>query len=298
MPHFTLAADIGGTKIAVARVSNSGKITHSLEALTPPAGGRLVVGRLIDLLRQLPQEDVQAIAVDVPGLAYRDGCVWAPNIQGWKRFPLREAMRREFKLHVVVESDRNAFVIGEAWQGAARNYRDIVSITLGTGVGVGILADGRLIRGCRELAGSVGWMAVRDHFLPKYKSVGCLEAHIAGPAISAAGRRLLGRNITAEELTQLAVRGHKTARKLLSETGFYLGLALANLVSTLNPEIIVIGGGVAAAGELLIHPARETMKRWGQPLAVKQVRLVPSHLGTRAALLGMAKMALDDLESP
>lgn len=293
MPEFVLAADIGGTKIAVARVSRSGKITHSLKALTPTAGGRAVIDKIITLLRQLPQKDTHAIAVDVPGLAYRDGHVWAPNIRGWKHFPLREALWREFKLPVVVESDRNAFVIGEAWRGAARNCRDVVFIMIGTGIGVGILADGRLIRGHGELAGSVGWMAVRDQFRPEYRLVGCLEAHTAGPGISAVGSRCLKRKVTARELTQLARQGDKTARRILCEAGCYLGLALANLVSTLNPEVIVIGGGVAAAGHSLISSARKAMKCWAQPLAVKQVRVVRSRLGTTAGLLGVTKLAFD-----
>jgi glucokinase len=293
MPDFALAADIGGTKIAAARVSESGKITHLNTCATPAHGGYDVVQALIALLQNLPQKNARVLAVDVPGLAYRDGHVWAPNIKGWKHMPLARALRKHFQLPVLIESDRNAFVVGEAWRGAARNRKDVVFVVVGTGIGAGILSGGRLVRGAAELAGAIGWMAVRDEYLPQYKSVGCLEAHAAGPGISKAAAVKMRRNLSAVELTTLARQGDKAARDVLHEAGSYLGLALANLVSTLNPKVIVVGGGVAEAGDLVLNPARETMKRWAQPLAAKQVRIVPSRLGIKAGLLGVAKLGFE-----
>src|SRR6266568_145118 len=288
-----LAADIGGTKIAAARVSRSGKISCRCEALTPAEGGRAVVDVAARLLRQLPQQKARAVAVDVPGLAWPDGSVWAPNIRGWKRCPLGQTLRTQFNLPVLVESDRNAFVVGESWRGVARGCSDVVFLMAGTGIGAGILSGGRLLRGQGELAGAVGWLAVCDTFLPRYVSTGCLEAHAAGPAIATAASRRLHRNLTGREVTQLARCGDKAAREILHDAGRYLGLALANLVSTLNPKMIVIGGGVAEAGDLLIGPAREEMKRWAQPLAAKQVRIVRTTLKANAGLLGAAKLAWD-----
>jgi glucokinase len=139
----------------------------------------------------------------------------------------------------------------------------------------------------------MGWMAVRDKFLPQYSKSGCLESHAAGIGIGIAASRRLKRKVTAQHAYHLAIQGDKRAQEVLREAGCYLGLALANLVSTLNPEIIVLGGGVAEAGELLLKSARETMMLWAQPIAVKQTRLVRSRLGGAASLLGMAKMALD-----
>lgn len=296
MLDFVLAADIGGTKIAVARVSHSGRISHRREIPTPAEGGRSVVEAVAHLLEQLPKERVCAVAVDVPGLACRDGHVWAPNIKGWERMPLSRLLRRRLNLPVLVESDRNAFVVGEAWKGAARNCSDVVFLIVGTGIGAGILAGGRLVRGYGELAGAVGWMAVSETFRPEYRSIGCLEARAAGPGISVAATRAFGRKITAQEVTQLARRGDKTAHEILREAGRLLGLGLANLVGTLNPEVIVIGGGVADAGDLLLETARETMKRWAQPLAIKQAHVVRSRLGVSAGLLGAAKLAFDHWE--
>lgn len=297
MPSFVLAADIGGSKIAAARVSDGGRITHHLAAPTPTPGGIAVVEAVVALLSRLSRTGVLGLGVDVPGLTYPDGHVWAPNISGWKKMPLGRILRREFGLPVLVESDRNAFVVGEAWRGAARNRRDVVFVAVGTGIGAGILAGGRLLSGRGGLAGAVGWMAVRDEFLSEYKSVGCLEAHAAGPGIARAASRPFGRSVGTPDLVRMAKRGDEKAKQVLRRAGHYLGLGLANLVSTLNPEMIVVGGGVAGAGELLLAPARETMRRWAQPLATKQVRVVRSRLGGRAALLGVAKLTFDYCES-
>ncbi len=290
---FALVVDLGGTKIAAARVDTAGKITHHYVAPTPPEGGKAVVVAVIDILQRLPQQGVCALGVDVPGLAYTDGSVWAPNLSGWKRMPLGAMLNVHFQLPVLVESDRNAFVTGEAWQGAARNCRDVVFLAIGTGIGAGIISGGRLLRGSNELAGCLGWMATGSRFLPKYKDIGCLESHLAGPGIAREASRIRKTATTTRELIQLARQGDPAAKKVIAQTGEYLGLALANLVSILNPEMIVVGGGVTAAGNLLLSPARDTMRQWAQPLAAKQVRIVRSRLGERAALLGMAKMAFD-----
>jgi glucokinase len=291
--RFALVVDLGGTKIAAACVDSAGKVMHQRVAPTPRIGGKAVVTAVIDLLEEIPPQDICAIGVDVPGCAYADGSVWAPNLRGWKRMPLGAMLKKHFKLPVLVDSDRNAFVTGEAWQGAARDCKDVVFLAVGTGIGAGIINGGRLVRGSRELSGCLGWMAVESKFLPRYKEVGCLESHLGGAGIAVHASRVLKTATTTRELIQLAQQGNPAAKKLIAEAGEYLGLALANMVSVLNPEMIVIGGGVAAAGNLLLSPAKKTMRQWAQPLAAKQVRIVRSRLGERAALLGMAKMAFD-----
>jgi glucokinase len=285
--------DIGGTKIAAARVDRRGAVSNYAVIRTPSSGGHKVVEAVVELLEQMPGKDIGAIGVDVPGLAWPDGHVWAPNIPGWQRMPLGPELKKRFRLPTLVESDRNAFVVGEAWQGAARNCRDVVFLAIGTGIGAGILTDGRLLRGNGELAGSVGWMALRNEYQPIYKQIGCFEAHASGTGIGLAASKEFGRKLSARDLTTLARRGDRKAKQVLERAGHDLGLGLANLVDVLNPEMIVIGGGVAAAGDLLLKPARETIKQWGQPLAVKQMRIVRSRLGTRAGLLGAAKLAFD-----
>lgn len=299
MERFALVVDLGGTKIAAARVDSAGKVTHRRIASTPRGGRKAVVTAVIHLLQQIPSQDVCAIGVDVPGCAYADGTVWAPNLPGWKRMALGAMLKDHFKLPVLVESDRNAFVTGEAWKGAARGCRNVIFLAVGTGIGAGIISGGHLVRGSGELSGCLGWMALETHFLPRYKEVGCLESHLAGPAIAREASRIRKTAITTRELIQLARQGNPSAKKLIAQAGEYMGLALANLVSILNPEMIVIGGGVAAAGNLLLSPAKKTMRQWAQPLAAKHVRIVRSRLGERAALLGMARIVFDNAsESP
>lgn len=293
MPEFVLAADIGGTNIRVARVSDAGRISHWLKAATPKKGGAAVIKTLIELLEEIPREGAQALGVAIPGLAYRNGDVWAPNIRGWKRISLGDKLRETMRLPVIVDSDRNAFVVGEAWKGAARNCENVIFVAVGTGIGAGILIDGKLVRGYHELAGCVGWMAVCDEFRPQYAKAGCLESHAAGIGIGATASRRLKRNVSAHEVFTLATQGDKRAEKVLREAGCYLGMALANLVSTLDPEVIVLGGGVAQAGDLMFKAAQQAMVRWGQPLAVRRTRLVNSQLGESASLLGIARLAFD-----
>lgn len=293
--RFAWAADLGGTKIAVARVGGDGEITHRFLSPTPEAGGDAVVRALADQLQRLPIGGVRALGIAVPGLVYRDGSVWAPNLAGWKRMPVREMLARRFKLPTIVESDRNAFVTGEAWKGVAENRRDVVFLAIGTGIGAGIISGGRLLRGYGDLSGCAGWMAVRNRFLPGYAKVGCLEYYAAGPGIEREARRILGRLIRTREIVQLARAGDRRAESVITRAGETLGLALANLVNLLDPEMIVIGGGVAAAGNLLLEPARKTMVRWAQPLSGRRVRIRRSRLGERACLLGAAQLAFNHI---
>jgi len=297
MSRDLLVADLGGTKIAAARVEQSGQITDRLVAVTPLEGGRAVADAIVGLLQQLPAKGACALGVDVPGLAGADGIVWAPNIRGWEKMPLGRILGRRFHLPVLVESDRNAFVTGEAWLGSARNCRDVVFVVIGTGIGAGIISGGRLIRGHGELAGCLGWMATRDRYLSEYKAAGCLESHAAGPGIARAAQRIFGRAPDTREVVALARRGDRRAAEVIRRAGCDLGRALANLVDVLNPEMIVVGGGVAAAGNLLLDPARDELKKWAQPLASRQVVIRRSRLGSRAGLLGIAKLCFDRFQA-
>lgn len=296
-PAWVLAADLGGTKIAVARVSRTGAVRDRRVMPTPREGGEAVVAAIAAALRALPQAGAAGVGVGVPGLVRRDGTVWAPNLAGWRRQPLAKRLRAALRLPVLVESDRNAFIAGEAWRGAARGCQDAVAVIVGTGIGAGILTGGRLLRGHGELAGAVGWMAVPTAAFadPKLAAAmrarGCLEFLAAGPGIAAAAERRDHRRRDAKALAERARRGDAAARQTLAEAGEALGFALANLVSTLNPRVIVLAGGVTGAGAWILGPARRALRRWAQPLAARQVRLSLSRLGADAGLLGAARLA-------
>jgi len=199
-----------------------------------------------------------------------------------------------------VESDRNAAVLGEVWRGAARGKNDAIVLMLGTGIGAGVLSGGRLVRGAHELSGCAGWMVVTDQHGPEMKGVGQLESLAAGPAIASAAKKKLAQGIgglleeipaeaiTAYDIAEAARRGDSASIELYLDVGRLLGYAVANLVSLFDPEVVVIGGGLAKASDLFLDALRKAMKERAQPIAAKQVRVVASRLGSKANLLGVA----------
>jgi glucokinase len=207
--------------------------------------------------------------------------------------PVARRLQQATGLPVVVESDRNASVLGEAWRGAARGAADAIYLIVGTGIGAGILSDGRLVRGAHELSGCAGWMVFDAE--GRCRS---LEQMAAGPAVGAAGSLALKKpNLTAREVLAAARRGYPAAREVVERAASLLGLAVANLISLFDPEVIVLGGGLGASGETLLGPLRRAALRWAQPLSAGQVRITASRLGARAPLLGAARLALDLCET-
>lgn len=291
MSGKVLALDLGGTKLASALVDRRGRISRAGAEPTDVSSAQNLMRQIKSVAGRVSGE-VEAIGVSVPGLARPDGTVWAPNLPGWTRMPLRRELERATRLPVVVESDRNCSVLGEAWRGAARGRQDVVCLIVGTGIGAGILSGGRLVRGADELSGCAGWLAVTDQLRREYRRRGILESLAAGPAIAK-----LGGAGNVEQLVRAARKGNARARRTLERAGFLLGLGVANIISLFNPRVVVLGGGVSAVGEILLHPLRRAALAWTQPLAARRVRIVRSRLGGRAQLLGAASAAWQILRS-
>jgi len=298
---YVIAADLGGTKLAVALVTRSGKILQSKSVQVDSTSALSPVKQLTALARESMNRkavkgNVAAIGVAVPGLVRPNGTVWAPNLKGWSKMPLGRHLQAALKLPVVVESDRNAAILGETWQGAAKGKQDAIVLMLGTGIGAGILSGGHLLRGAHELSGCAGWMVVSD-------DVQNLESLAAGPAIARAAKAELARGISSllEEIPPAAInafavaeaarRGDMVSIEVFLKAGRVLGLAVANLISLFDPEIIVIGGGLAAASDLFLDALRKSTIEHAQPIAAKQVRVVVSRLGPNANLFGAAHLA-------
>ena len=215
------------------------------------------------------------------------GNVWAPNLFGLDELPLRAELRRASPVPLAIDSDRAGYVLGEQWLGAARGLADVVFLAVGTGIGAGILTGGRLCRGAGDIAGAVGWFALDSTHRPAYRHSGCWEWEAAGPGLA----RRAGTE-TAEQAVAAARRGEPAACRALEETARWLGRGAANLVSVLNPEMIVLGGGLMqGAGDLLLEPVRREMLEWAQPVAARQVRIELTRLGEDAGLLGAARLA-------
>jgi len=321
--ELALGLDLGGTKIAAGVVDSRGKLISSLRIATPANGVKHDVAALFDAAHtavkaaKMAWKSIRAVGVGVPGAVDpRTETVWAPNLPGWSKVRLRYLLGNALERPVFVESDRNVQALAEAWLGqeATRRARDIVFLTVGTGIGAGLISEGRLIPGAHGVAGAAGWMVIDRKWKPEYGRVGCLEALGAGPAVARLGKAAwqrdrrgkapiqdLGfqirdlkseREVSAEVVAVAARRGDKAARRVLEEVGTNLGLGVANIVCLLNPEVVVLGGGLAGIGSPLLAPLRRALRQWGQPLARKQVRIVISRLGEQAGILGAARYAL------
>jgi glucokinase len=311
-----LGLDLGGTKIAAGVVSRSGHLLSAVRVTTPARGVKRDLAALFDAAHsavataRVRWKDIRAVGVGVPGAFNpKTETVWAPNLPGWAKVPLRHLLERAFGRPVFVEGDRNVQALAEAWLGAGRGARDLVFLTVGTGIGAGIISEGRIVRGSHGVAGAVGWMAITGHWRPHFARLGSLEAQAAGPAIARMARLALqtrssgalGRcarseeQLTAETVVRAARQGDARARRILTTAGDSLGRGVASIVALLNPNLFVIGGGLAEAGELLLAPLRQAAKKWGQPLASRQVRIVRTRLGENIGVLGAAGFAMMEL---
>jgi glucokinase len=303
-----LAVDLGGTKLALALATREGKLVRRKSVSVDTRSALSPVNQIVALSRELTggseiQRNISAVGVAVPGLVRRNGTVWAPNLKGWQKMALGRRLRTALGVPVLVESDRNAAVLGETWRGSARGKEDAIVLMLGTGIGAGILSGGRLVRGAHELSGCVGWMVVTDGYDREAQRVGQLESLAAGPAIAMAAKKELARgigglleeipaeSINAYEVAEAAKRGDILSIEVYLEAGRMLGFAVANLVSLIDPEVVVIGGGLAKASDLFLDALRKGMKERTQPISGTKVRVVASRLGGDANLLGMARLA-------
>jgi glucokinase len=282
-------------------------------------GAEGVLTRMIDLARrsvaeaarELPGLTVVGVGIGAPGPldAARQLIRLAPNL-GWRDFPLRQRIADGLGIPAVLDNDANCAALGEWWQGAARGTRDAICLTIGTGIGGGIITDGRLYHGASSAAGELGHTTIDTGGRRcKCGNYGCIEAYASGPAIAlravealeagaesslpALVRGDLGR-ITAQTVYDAAHAGDELALEVVRDTAVYLGAAIANFVNIFNPEVVVVCGGVTLAGDRLFHPLqREVTKRAFKP-AVEVCRIVPGELPGTAGVLGAARAFLDD----
>ena len=326
-PAFCGGIDVGGTKIASALFTRDGEISARRKAPIDRAGGEAAAAQVAAALAELAGAAqasggrMLAAAISVPGIAYgASGKVWAPNIPGWDQFPLLDKIRDTIRGHVpsvrvplVLESDRSAYVAGEAWRGAAAGARDAVFLAVGTGIGAGILADGRIVHGHEDIAGAVGWFGLDPRFKPEYAAMGGFEAEASGASVARKAREALAQGrpsamvelaggsleaVTAETVAAAARAGDPLAREIVAGAASYLAMGVANIVSLLNPEVVVLGGGLFQAADLFLEPVRREFRRWAQPLAAASVRIELSALGEDAGLTGCGRLAWDRVDDP
>lgn len=308
-PAMPVAAiDLGGTKLAVAAFSDDGEILFRESVPLSGRTGGAVGGLIAEQIRTLFQRyGCTSAGVCIPGL-YRSahGTVWAPNIPGWDDYPLLEELTATVgdASRITIDSDRAAYILGETWKGAARGARDAIFLAVGTGIGAGILCDGRVLRGAGDVAGAIGWLALDRPFAPRFVQHGCFEDQASGPGLVRVARDLMaadteysGPLLRKEELDAADIftafaDGDTIAVRTIDNAVELWGMAAANLVSLFNPQMIVFGGGIFGPASQLLDRIRTEARRWAQPIAIEQVRFVPSELGSDAGLYGAGRLAL------
>lgn len=308
----TIGIDIGGTKTATGVVTEHGQILERIVIPTPQTdSGSATLEVLVSAVRQLRKHrpDVSAIGVGAAGMVeWPSGYIrWAPN-NAYEKLPLRELLAQETRLPVVVENDANAAAAGEGRLGSGANCSDSVTLTVGTGIGGGIIINGQLYRGPTGIGAEVGHLIVDPEggVACGCGATGCLEAMASGSALGRAGRQaaradpsgvlamLAGspEDVTGETVSRAARNGDPTARELFNQLGYWLGVGIASIVNLLDTQIVIVGGGIGECGELLLRPTRLSFERFVFAHAHRTLPpIVPARLGADAGLIGAALLA-------
>lgn len=320
---WVLGIDIGGTNLVIGAVAADGSrvVGDHSRPTGPERGPDAIVDDLIamgrhtlDILaREEPDAEVIGVGAGAPGpLDTRAGVVLlTPNL-GWVNMPLRARLADGLGLITALDNDANCAVLGEAWVGAARGGRHVIGMTIGTGIGGGIVLNGRLHHGASDCAGEIGHITIDlDGRRCGCGNYGCLEAYASGPAIA---RRAIEQveagaesclaamvdgdltKVTAQTVYEAAKEGDAVADEVVRTTARYLGTGLANLLNIFNPDLVVIVGGVTQAGENLFGPLRREVARRAFKPAVQACQIVPGKLGGLAGVYGAARAFLDQRE--
>jgi len=300
--------DLGGTQIRVSVSNEEGDFSFRSSRLTlAERGGDAILETLIEAIREAVTQSsrpVCAISVAAPGpLDPRKGViVRAPNLAGWENVPLVDILTREFDVPVLLGNDANLAALGEQRFGAAKGHRDVVYLTVSTGIGGGVIIDNRLLVGSHGYGAELGHTSIMaDGPRCKCGSYGCLEALAAGPAIARHAKEALAEGarsamialcggqtelITAKIVTDAARQGDELAQEVLRRAGFYLGVGIVNFMYTFDPTVVVIGGGVSNAGPLLFDPVIATIQERAPEPYREHCRIVKASLGDNVGLMG------------
>ena len=315
-----LGVDLGGSKILTAVISSQGKMLSRDHSVTPARKGHEAVIQSIleSAHRALEQANVDisaltAIGIGAPGISNPEtGILFtSPNLPGWQDVPLRDIMQERLGKKTFLINDANAAALGEFYFGAARGVHNFIYITLSTGIGGGIVIDGKIYSGAIGAAGEVGHMTIDDDGpICNCGNRGCWETLASGTALAREARHRIMEGVrtsileyagsdvekvTAEVIHSAAQQGDSLARELIARTGYYVGVGLANLINIFNPELIVIGGGLSNIGDMLLKPAFKVAGERAYKQAFQAVRFVSAELGRDSGVLGAAAFALQEM---
>jgi glucokinase len=304
---LVFAVDLGGTHLRAALVDDAGRILKQLKQETPKGDSALcIVNALVNAAQQWESDKlpVVAAAIMVPGAVDCDKAVvlQAPNLPSLVNFELKAELERRLGWPVFIENDANAAAVGEMWMGAARGCCDVISVTLGTGVGGGVILDGKLWRGSHGSAGEIGHTTVDPFSGLKCKcgNTGCLELFASATAIVRMTREnlslfpestLKSEGLTAAKVYEAGRNGDELALAVFQRFGMYLGIGLANLINLIDPQIIVISGGAVNGWDLFAPEMYRQVEERAFRTTAQQVKIARAECGDNAGLLGAARLA-------
>jgi glucokinase len=312
---YLVGVDLGGTNIVAGALAEDGSDVLALrsEPTRADQGADAVVDRIVRMIDTVIAEtiahtgarrdDVIGIGVGAPGPLDRErGIVVTTPNQGWTNFPLRDVIAERTRLPVRIDNDANCATLGEWWLGAARGARNVVGITIGTGIGGGLIIDGKLYHGSSDIAGEIGHMTIDSTGRwCKCGNYGCLEQYASGTAIARRAREALIaesdslmhrmvegdlERLTAALVYEASKLGDMLALEVVQETARFLGAGVANMINIFNPDVVVVAGGVTQAGDTLFEPLLREVRRRAFKAAVDAVRIVPGTLPGTAGVVG------------
>ncbi|MGR3318984.1 MAG: ROK family protein [Candidatus Anammoxibacter sp.] len=309
--RYLIGIDIGGTNTKVGIVDTDGKIVEKTSVATQPDNGALaLVERVYSCCQNLLDkasikwEDLIAAGIGSPGiLDLQKGLILlAPNLKDWIDVPIVKIFQEKLKKKCILENDANAAAWGERWVGVGNGKKidALVMVTLGTGIGGGIILEDKIWHGCFNVAGELGHITIEANGRKcSCGNYGCVEAYASATSVAVRYKEAsnIEADVTAKDVYNAALDGNEIAREIMAETGRYIGICVVNIMHTLNPDIIVIGGGMSAARDLLIHPMREEIKKRSYRFASKYTNVIFGKLGNNAGLIGAAGWALKTLET-
>lgn len=316
MADYFLGIDLGGTKILTAVADEEGNILAKIKLPTEAHKGKdKVIDNIIVSINKvlnkvnLNYEDIVRMGVGIPGpLNIEEGLVYqAPNL-GWENVPISEILEEKTSIPVNLENDANAAALGEKWFGAGQGIDNLLYITISTGIGGGIIIDRKIYHGANDGAGEIGHMVIEPNGpLCGCGNYGCLEALASGTAISRMGKEAVEKHqntiilelsngnldsIDGGIIAKAAKMGDEVAKEIWVKAGYYLGIGLANLLNIFNPEMIILGGGVMKAGDLIMEPMQKSLKKYSFENAFNSVQIRQAVLGDEVGVKGAIAVAI------
>ncbi|MEO8126181.1 MAG: ROK family protein [Bryobacteraceae bacterium] len=304
MSDYSIGVDLGGTNLRAASVDKHGKMLQKISGSTDLASGRdAVIGDMVEAIRKLKSQAgslrLAGVGIGVPGFILMDQgvIVGSNNLPQFEGFPVRDEIERHLGTQVILENDANAAALGEKWIGAGTSVADLVLLTLGTGIGGGIITDGRVLHGQVGMAGELGHITVVPNGNPcGCGNYGCLEKHASALAIVNMARMMsLGDEVTSEDVFNMAAAGDPKAKMIFHTMGISLGVALATLINIFNFPLYLLSGGVLAAWDQFAPAMFDEVEKRSFTYRHSKTTITKATLGNEAGLYGAAYLPLQQL---